>query len=85
MEDLINIVGVDAKHSFEDQIDPVENFCSRYQDRICTIGGIDMDLIDTRQRRADQESYTKRARGLCLKQSLYIGNRKYGRKFYSYK
>lgn len=45
MEDLINFVGVDAKHSFEDQIDPVENYCSRYQDRICTIGGIDMDLL----------------------------------------
>jgi uroporphyrinogen decarboxylase len=45
MDDLIDIVGIDAKQSFEDQIVPVEDFCSQYQDRVCTIGGLDIDLL----------------------------------------
>jgi uroporphyrinogen decarboxylase len=45
MEDLISDVGVDAKHSFEDVIDPVECFTARYGDRVAVIGGIDVDLL----------------------------------------
>ncbi len=58
MEDLISFVGVDAKHSFEDQIDPVEHFCLRYQERLCSIGGIDIDLLV----RGSEEQIRKRTR-----------------------
>jgi uroporphyrinogen decarboxylase len=45
MEDLINEVGIDAKHSFEDVIEPVEQFSARYGNRIAVIGGVDLDLL----------------------------------------
>jgi len=45
MDDLIDDVGIDAKHSFEDVIEPVEQFAERYADRISVIGGIDVDLL----------------------------------------
>lgn len=45
MEDLIETVGIDAKHSFEDKILPVEEWYRRYGDRIAIMGGMDMDLL----------------------------------------
>jgi uroporphyrinogen decarboxylase len=44
MEDLIDM-GIDAKHSFEDKIMPVEEAYARYGDRIGIIGGIDVNLM----------------------------------------
>ena len=45
MEDLIEDVGIDAKHSFEDAILPVAEFQARYGDRIGVLGGIDVDVL----------------------------------------
>ena len=45
MNDLIDDVDVDAKHSFEDVIEPVEHFAARYGDRIAVIGGVDVDIL----------------------------------------
>lgn len=45
MEDLISYVGIDAKHSFEDAIEPVGSVKKRYGDRIGVVGGIDMDFL----------------------------------------
>lgn len=45
MEDLINIVGIDAKHSFEDAVVPVEEFQTRYGDRIGVLGGVDINIL----------------------------------------
>jgi uroporphyrinogen decarboxylase len=45
MNDLIEYVKIDAKHSFEDAIEPVESFATRYGDRIGIIGGVDMDIL----------------------------------------
>ena len=45
MEDLIDDVGIDAKHSFENAILPVEEFQARYGDRIGVLGGIDVDIL----------------------------------------
>lgn len=45
MEDLIEDVGIDAFHSFQDVIIPVTEFKKRYQDRIATLGGVDMDKL----------------------------------------
>ena len=43
-EDLI-ACGVDAKHSFEDNIMPVGEFKKAYGDRITPLGGLDVDMI----------------------------------------
>jgi uroporphyrinogen decarboxylase len=45
MDDLIDDVGIDAKHSFEDVILPVEQFKARYGERVGVVGGIDMDFL----------------------------------------
>jgi len=45
MEDLITVVGIDGKHSFEDGILPVQDFQARYGDRIAVLGGIDINIL----------------------------------------
>jgi uroporphyrinogen decarboxylase len=45
MNDLIDDVGIDAKHSFEDVIDPVASFRQRYARRVAVLGGADVDYI----------------------------------------
>lgn len=45
MEDLIEDVGIDAKHSFEDVIQPVAEFKRQYGSRIAVLGGIDVDML----------------------------------------
>ena len=45
MDDFIDYVGVDAKHSFEDKILPVEEAYHRWGDRVAILGGVDMDLL----------------------------------------
>jgi uroporphyrinogen decarboxylase len=45
MEDLIDDVGIDAKHSFEDVIQPVAEFKRQYGSRVAALGGIDMDVL----------------------------------------
>jgi len=45
MDDLIDVVGIDAKHSFEDKILPVEEWYARWGDHIAIIGGVDMDIL----------------------------------------
>lgn len=45
MEDLIETVGIDARHSFQDNIEPVEEVYRKYHDRIAILGGVDVDLL----------------------------------------
>jgi len=45
MDDLIDDVGIDAKHSFEDKILTVEEAYRRWGDRIAIVGGVDMDVL----------------------------------------
>lgn len=45
MEDLIEDVKIDAKHSFEDTIEPVTAFHAKYGSRVATLGGIDLDFL----------------------------------------
>lgn len=42
---LINEVGIDGKHSFEDTILPITEFKSRYGDRVAALGGIDVGKL----------------------------------------
>ncbi len=45
LEDLIEDVKIDAKHSFEDTIEQVTEAKERYGDRIALLGGIDVDFL----------------------------------------
>ena len=45
MGDLIDDVRIDGKHSYEDNIIPVQNFQARYGDRIAVLGGIDLNIL----------------------------------------
>lgn len=45
MEELIEEVGIDGKHSFEDKIMPVEEVARLWGERIAILGGVDMDLL----------------------------------------
>jgi uroporphyrinogen decarboxylase len=44
-EDLIAGAKIDAKHSFEDTILPVEDFQAQYRGRVTALGGLDVDMI----------------------------------------
>lgn len=45
MEDLISEVGIDGKHSYEDAIMPVQDFQTRYGQRIAVLGGMDLNIL----------------------------------------
>ncbi len=45
MDDIIDVIGYDGKHSFEDKIQPVEEAYEALHDRIAILGGIDLDFI----------------------------------------
>jgi len=45
MEELIDDVGIDAFHSFQDVIIPVARFADRYGGRVAALGGVDMDRL----------------------------------------
>ncbi|NLG27543.1 MAG: uroporphyrinogen-III decarboxylase-like protein [Chloroflexi bacterium] len=60
MEDLITSVQIDAKHSFEDKIEPVESVHARYGNRIALLGGVDVDLLT----RGSEEQVRARTRTL---------------------
>lgn len=45
MEDIIEYLKIDAKHSFEDSSYPVIEYKKKYGDRIAILGGIDMDKL----------------------------------------
>jgi uroporphyrinogen decarboxylase len=71
MEDLIEEVGIDARHSFEDAIEPVERFNARYGERIAVIGGVDVDLLA----RGSQEQVRARTRQIleaCAPSGGYV-------------
>ncbi len=76
MDDIIGI-GIDAKHSNEDQIAPFEKWITRYNSRIGLFGGIDMNTLCTK---TYDEIYKevmekgKRFRNMTLGYGLGSGN-----------
>ena len=58
IEDLIEDVKIDAKHSFEDTIEDVRDVKQSYGQRIALLGGIDLDFMC----RADEAAIRKRVR-----------------------
>lgn len=77
MDDLIGGVGIDAKHSNEDQIAPFSNWIERYSDRIGLFGGIDLDLLcrsDPKTARATISRLGKRFRDTARGYAIGSGN-----------
>lgn len=62
MDDIISM-GYDAKHSYEDNIIPIESFYDKYKDRISILGGIDLDFVC----RADPDEIYSRSRKMVEK------------------
>jgi len=58
MDDLIDDVGIDAKHSFEDTIENVIDVKETYGRRIALLGGIDVDFLC----RATEDEVRRRVR-----------------------
>ncbi len=80
MDDLIDTVGIDGKHSFEDAIEDICDVKRRYGDRIAVLGGIDVDFLC----RADEAAIRERVRrtldacmpggGYCLGSGNSVAN-----------
>jgi uroporphyrinogen decarboxylase len=47
MEDLIEDVKIDGKHSFENAIIPIQDFQARFGRRIAVLGGLDVNILST--------------------------------------
>jgi uroporphyrinogen decarboxylase len=65
IDELIDDVKLDAKHSFEDTIEDVRELKSGYGSRVALLGGIDVDFLC----RADEQAIRKRVRetiDVCL-------------------
>mgnify|MGYP006282376259 CR=1 FL=1 len=60
IDDYIDDVGIDAKHSFEDVILPVTEAKLRYGDRLSLLGGIDVDFLA----RSTPEAIASHTRGV---------------------
>jgi len=58
MDDLIDVVRIDAKHSFEDTIMPVTEAFRKWGDSISILGGIDVDFLC----RSDENAIRERVR-----------------------
>jgi uroporphyrinogen decarboxylase len=63
MDDIIDDMGYDGKHSYEDTIQPVEQAYDQFGSRICIMGGMDMDFLC----RSTPEDVYARARAMLLK------------------
>ena len=60
MDDVIDDLGFDAKHSYEDVIEPVEEIYERLGDRIAVLGGIDLGF----HCKASRDEITHRSRAM---------------------
>jgi uroporphyrinogen decarboxylase len=80
MDDLLDYVGIDAKHSFEDTIERVTEVKQTYGQRIALLGGIDVDFLcrsseqDVRKRVRDTLQVCTRGSGYCLGTGNSVAN-----------
>ena len=62
-DDIIYDIKFDGKHSYEDNISPVEDMYDIYKDKIAVLGGIDMDYVC----RNSQDDIYNRSKNMILK------------------
>lgn len=65
MDELIDDVGIDVKHSFEDVIEPVWEAKRKWGRRVGLLGGVDMDVL-CRGSEEQVRAYTRRCIDECL-------------------
>jgi uroporphyrinogen decarboxylase len=65
IDDLIDYVGIDAWHSFQDVILPVTEAKAKYGQRVALLGGVDVDNL-CRLPVADLEAYTRNILEKCM-------------------
>jgi uroporphyrinogen decarboxylase len=70
MPDLIDTVKIDAKHSFENAIMPVDQFQELYGSRIGVLGGVDIDILG-RATPEQVRSETRRLVEICGARGRY--------------
>jgi uroporphyrinogen decarboxylase len=64
MDELIEGIGIDGKHSFEDAIMPAEDFQARWGSRLAVLGGIDLNIL-SKGAPDDVRSRTRRLIEVC--------------------
>jgi len=80
MDDLIDTVGIDGKHSFEDTIESVNTAKDLYGSRIALLGGLDIDFLcradeaHIRQRVRETLSHCLPGGGYCLGTGNSVAN-----------
>jgi len=65
IETLIDFVGIDAWHSFQDNIMPVTEAKEKYGDRVAILGGVDVDKL-CRLPVRELEEYTREILERCM-------------------
>jgi len=70
MEELIEEVGIDAKHSFQDGVEPVTAFKAKYGGRVAVLGGLDMGKLATLPT-ADFRAYCRSVLAGCMEGGGY--------------
>ncbi|NQS90173.1 hypothetical protein HQ584_10335 [Patescibacteria group bacterium] len=70
MEDLIQDVKIDGKHSFEDEIIPVAEFYRKYSNKIAVLGGVDVNVLTTYEEDRLRE-YIRNILASCMSQGRY--------------
>lgn len=63
MDELIDVVKIDGRHSTEDVIIPIEEFKARIHPRIAALGGMDLNLLAS----ADEEGVRARTREIMTR------------------
>lgn len=64
MEDLIDDVKIDGKHSFQDGVSPIIEAKKLWGDRICLLGGVDIDKL-ARLEPDDLRKYVRKTIDYC--------------------
>ena len=70
MEDLIEDVKIDAKHSFEEEAAPVRDFKRKYGERVGVLGGVDMDRL-CRLPEEELRKYVRDILNVCMPGGRY--------------
>ncbi len=73
IEDLVEDVGIDALHSFEDSCCPVIEYKRKYGDRIAILGGVDMDKL-VRMSESNLREYVRKILDVCMPGRYALGS-----------
>jgi uroporphyrinogen decarboxylase len=73
MGDLIEDVGIDAFHSFQDVIIPISRFLDSYGDRVAALGGVDMDQLG-RLPEEELRTYVREILAACMPRRFALGS-----------